>query len=80
MNLANKDNHCCRCGKGFIKKSNNQKRCFKCREILRKEHNRKNQAYGITQKERNVLNTLEPEGSAYVITRLYKPYGAEIFA
>jgi len=60
-----------------MKKSNSQKRCFKCREELRKEHNKKNQAYGITAKEIAELKKVEPEGSAYVISKLYKPYGAE---
>jgi hypothetical protein len=79
LNTANKDNHCCRCGKGFIKKSNSQKRCYKCREEIRKETNNKRYA-GITKKELEALKNCEPEGSSYVITKLYKPYGAELFA
>jgi hypothetical protein len=36
--------------------------------------------YKLTKKEREALKKVEPVGGLYVIAKLHKPYGTELFA
>lgn len=36
--------------------------------------------YRLTEKERETLKNVEPVGGTYVIAKLHKPYGTQLFA